>query len=264
MNRFDEEWEAEKKKYEASKNMPAVPDDLRQQYQPGRPRRGYGHDHEGQNERDAFNSNDPHAPRQIESSRGTFFAVADYSQWRVALRNRQAIKLDDPAKARYLTSLEKHGKRGMAAAAAGVCSTTISKHMEMDPEFKAAAEVAWDSYREQRVLQIENEAILGFDEVIFSPTGERGFRKRYETQLRLAVLRKLDPDGYREKSTLDVNFQGGAVVVPLPPSADEWEAMFAAQQAAYQLPESMDTTGYNVSDAIQEGELSKNTNKDQV
>lgn len=197
-----------------------------------------------------------------ESSKGTFFPIADYSNWRVKVRDQKNLKLDDAAKQRYLECLAKTGKRGMAAAAAGVDSSTIRKHQTEDPEFLEACEAAWDDYREQRVLQIENEAINGFEETIFSPTGEKGTRKRYETALRAMVLKAYDPERYREKVDVNHDIVGGAIVVPLTPTPEEWEAQFAQQQSNYQLPQAITTEGHETfADQLQNGSLGSNRDK---
>lgn len=175
------------------------------------------------------------------------------------------LKLDDTAKGRYLQKLAETGKRGIAAAAAGVDATTIRKHQTEDPEFLQACEAAWDEYREQRVLKIEQEAIDGFEETIFSPTGERGTRLRYETQLRVMVLKAYDPERYREKVEVDHNHIGGAIVIPLTPSSEEWEAQFNKAQETYQLPEAITVEGHETfADQLQSGSLGQNTNKTPV
>lgn len=211
---------------------------------------------------------DPHStsitPR--ESSKGTFFPVADFSNWRVKCKEVNNLKLDDEAKRRYLEKLSETGKRGIAAAAAGVDCSTIQKHMSVDPEFMQAAEAAWDHYREQRVLNIENEALNGFEETIFSPTGEMATRRRYETQLRVMMLKAYDPDRYADKQSIDVNFKGGAVVIPLTPSNEEWEKQFANHSDNYVLPEVSDitTAGRTISDEIISGNINKNTDLSKV
>ena len=167
-----------------------------------------------------------HIDASHASSRGTFFPTLDYSNWREKIKDQRAIKLDDAAKQRYIETLAQTGKRGLAAAAAGVTGSTIQKHMKADPDFIEACEQAIDDYREQRVLMIENQALAGFEETIFSPTGEMATRQRYETQLRIMVLKAYDKETYTERKEIDVTFKGGAIVIPLPPSADDWDSMF--------------------------------------
>lgn len=194
-----------------------------------------------------------------ESSKGTFFPEADFTNWRQKCQDINLLKLDDKAKERYLVCLSKTGKRGMAAAAAGVHTTTITKHMSVDPEFMQAAEHAWDHYREQRVLNIENEALNGFEETIFSPTGEKATRRRYETQLRVMILKAYDPDKYADRQNIDVNFKGGAVVIPMTPTADEWDKQFEAHREHMALPDAIEAHGYSIADETIEGNISKNT-----
>lgn len=187
--------------------------------------KGYGNNSHPQGNRIAHAIR-PHVEASRASSRGTFFPTLDYSNWRVKTKEASAIKLDDAAKGRYLQTLAQTGKRGLASAAAGVSHTCIQRHMKEDPEFIEACEVAITDYREQRVLLIENQALAGFEETIFSPTGEMATRQRYETQLRLAVLKAYAPDIYTEKKEIDVTFKGGAIVIPLPAAPEEWDKMF--------------------------------------
>lgn len=214
------------------------------------------HAHHGNNKADNEANKE-----ERESSKGTFFPEADFTNWRVKCQDINNLKLDDAAKERYLVCLSKTGKRGMAAAAAGVHSCTITKHMSVDPEFMQAAEHAWDHYREQRVLNIENEALNGFEETIFSPTGEMATRRRYETQLRVMILKAYDPDKYADKQNIDVTFRGGAVVVPLTPTPDEWDKQFEQHREHMALPEAIDATGYTVSD---EGNINTKTDLSKV
>jgi hypothetical protein len=214
-----------------------------------------------------YDHDDPDSENSHESSKGTFFPVADFTNWRIKCKDINNLKLDDVAKERYLVALAETGKRGIAAAAAGVDCSTITKHMSVDPEFMQAAEVAWDHYREQRVLRIENEAINGFEETIFSPTGEKGTRKRYETQLRVMILKAYDPEKYGDKAQqLDVNFKGGAVVIPLTPTADEWDKQFEAHREYMALPEpaAIDTVGYSGDEHAMAGNINKNTDLSKV
>lgn len=207
-------------------------------------------------------------PTNRESSKGTFFPEADFSNWRVKCQDVNKLKLDDHAKQRYLEKLAQTGKRGIAAAAAGVDCQTIIKHMSVDPEFMQAAEVAWDHYREQRVLNIENEALNGFEETIFSPTGVMATRRRYETQLRVMILKAYDPEKYGDKSqSIDVNFKGGAVVIPMTPSPDEWDKQFEAHREHMALPAPtthIDTEGYSGDEHRVMGNIHQNTDRSKV
>lgn len=186
-----------------------------------------------------------------ESTKGYARPEADFTNWRYRTRARAEVKFCDRLKAIYLEEIALSGKRALAALKAGVSSATVSSHMKDDPEFCAAFDAAYDEYREKRVKRLEREAMRGFEETIFSPTGERSTRRRYETQLRVMLLRAHDPERYREKSEVDITVRGGPMLVPAMLDAVEWEKQFRAEQEKMALPsgESDLSDGKNIMDA---------------
>ena len=173
--------------------------------------------------------------------------VADKTTWRYTTKQRRTVKFCDRLKAIYLEEIEKHGKRTLAALKAGVATNTVLEHMKQDPEFQEAFDLAYDKYRESRVRKLEAQAMNGFEETIFGPTGERSTRKRYETQLRAMVLRAHGPE-YQEKSALDITVRSGVMLAPAILNPDEWEAQFKKLQETQVLPspEDIPTTGIEV------------------
>ena len=92
---------------------------------------------------------------------GAFAPIADQSDWRKKLKASR-IKFDDPAKARYLAELERTGRRGMAAQAAGVCNETVNRHIkDVDPDFAAACTSAEQAFADRICNKIEVEAVEG-------------------------------------------------------------------------------------------------------
>lgn len=164
----------------------------------------------------------------------------DRTNWRMSTRERAEVKFCDRLKQIYLDEIKKHGKRALAALSAGVATNTVKRHLNDDPEFQAAYDAAYDEYREARVKRLERDAMRGFEETIFSPTGEKSTRRRYETQLRVMVLRALSPELYQDKSSLDITVRGGPMLVPAQLAPDEWEKQFVAQQQAMALPEGVE------------------------
>lgn len=179
-------------------------------------------------------------PRKAsETSKTTNHPFADDTNWRVKIQSIHSLSFDDYAKQRYLLALQKHGKRHLAAAAGGVTDATVRKHLTIDPEFDEAVEHALGWHRENRARRLETEAINGYEETIFGPNGEEGTRKRYETQLRVMMLKGNDREMYTEQP-LDVNvsFKGGALIIPATLDATEWERQFDVLREAAELPES--------------------------
>jgi hypothetical protein len=167
-----------------------------------------------------------------ESSKGYANPKHDMSNWRMSTRERREQKFCDRSKAIYLGEIRKHGKRALAALHANVNGTTVTRHMKEDPDFAEAFDQAYDEYRERRVRKLEAQAMNGFEETIFSPTGERATRKRFESNLRAMVLKAYAPELYQEKHSLDITVTTGIAVLPATLSNDEWEKQFEAKQAA--------------------------------
>lgn len=143
------------------------------------------------------------------------------------------VKFDDNAKLKFLQTLDETGKIGLACQAAGITNGTWIRHKNSDPDFLAAAEHTVRVFNERRAAKIEKQAINGFDEVIFGPNGERDVRKRYETQLRVLVLKASDKEMYQEKSQVDVNISGGAFIIPATLDNADWEKKFAEQSEKF-------------------------------
>lgn len=175
----------------------------------------------------------PRAPKT------TNHAFADDTNWREKIQAINSMSFDDAAKQRYINSLIKYGKRNLAAAAAGVTERTVKKHMSVDPEFDEAVEHALGWHRENRAKRLELSALNGYEETIIGANGEMATRKRYETQLRVLMLKGNDKDLYSD-APMDVNlaFKGGALIIPATLNADEWEKQFDVLREASELPAS--------------------------
>jgi len=171
------------------------------------------------------------------STTGTFRPIADQTNWRKHLKENR-IKFDDRAKARYLAELERTGIKGAAARAAGVTPETVSRHVrEVDPDFGLAVDDALSAYNARIELKITQEAIEGVlvtkSRRVKAPDGSEDWEEevhrevRFETALRQAILRKVNPD-YRENSTLNVQggMSGGVVLIPVVKDLDEWMRLF--------------------------------------
>jgi hypothetical protein len=183
-----------------------------------------------------------------ESRSGYAVSVADKGNWRYQTRERRDVKFCDRLKAIYLEQIEKHGKRTLAALHAGVSKSTVSLHLKEDPEFQEAFDTAYDKYREARVRKLETQAMNGFEETIFGPTGERSTRKRYESNLRAMVLKAHAPEMYAEKSAVDITVRSGVMLAPATLVESEWEAQFRRLQDTPILPQTTDipATGVEV------------------
>jgi hypothetical protein len=166
------------------------------------------------------------------STTGNGNAVVDQGNWRKQLQTSR-IKFDDVAKETYLLALFETGQKGMAADAAGVDRTTVINHLKNDPDFEEAYQTTLELRGQAMVEQVEREAMAGFQEDIVNKDGEVvGYRTKYETQIRLAILKRYD-SAYRDQSTVNVNMEGkvGVLVAPAAMTVEQFTAAMADQRA---------------------------------
>ncbi len=175
--------------------------------------------------------------------------VVDDTNWRERIQKLNNVKFDDNAKLRFLQELEESGKIGLACQAAGISTSAWRKHAQREPDFYDAVKHTIEVFNSNRAAKLERQAMNGFKEVIFGPNGERGERTRYETQLRVMILKAADKEMYRDESNVNVNVTGGAFIVPAMLSPDEWEKQFAEQQAGF-IPDSQ----FGTAPVLTEGE----------
>ena len=156
-----------------------------------------------------------------KSSTGRRNPEADQANWRRKMQQRR-LKFDDRAKEVYLDVLARTGRKGLAAEAAGVAPQTVNNHIDNDPDFAESVEIAHETYSNHVVSKIEREALEGHTQPIFDKDGrEIGEKRIFETQLRLAMLKRFDT-AYKERSEVDVNHGGGVLVAPAEMTPDEW------------------------------------------
>lgn len=158
-------------------------------------------------------------------SRNNFLSLKDRAEldnWRVDIDHR--TRFSERAKVTFLQQLAIHGKKRMAATAAGVSLNTVKNHEKKDEQFAEAIHQVLEMRSEQITAHIENQAINGMTEPIVGRDNEVvGYRTRYEQQLRMAVLRRHDPN-YNDKRQLDVTVKTGVLVAPGGTDLDKWLA----------------------------------------
>lgn len=174
-------------------------------------------------------------PKRIKSPNPLIEGV---ETWRDRIKNMNGVKFDDDAKLEFLKELDRTGKIGLACQAAGISHTTYLDHKDRDPKFLEAVEHTIAVFNAGRAAKIERQAIRGFKEVVFGPNGEREERRKYETQLRVMVLKAADRDMYEDKSHLQLGIAGGAFIIPATLAPDDWEKQFAEQQDKF-IPDSI-------------------------
>ncbi|MBU1672133.1 MAG: hypothetical protein KKF41_08555 [Actinobacteria bacterium] len=63
---------------------------------------------------------------------------------------------DAEAKARYVASIRRGARKGLAAQSIGYARSTVNKHLDIDPAFKEAVETAGMEYWEERLGEVES------------------------------------------------------------------------------------------------------------
>jgi hypothetical protein len=180
----------------------------------------------------------PKPPGSIRPSTwGKENPITNQESWTRRLREQQ-VKFDDEMKGRYLEAIVRHGKRSLAAQEAGVSQQTVRNHIKIDPEFAEMFDAALQERADRITQQIEHEALEGFDEPIYSQkTGELlGTKKVYETPIRLAILKRYDPE-YKDRSETTINGQVGVLVAPAQMTPQDWIAQEQLKNAARQEPD---------------------------
>jgi hypothetical protein len=141
-----------------------------------------------------------------------------------------APKFDDEKKARVVEELALHGRIGTAARKAGVCTSTVKKHVERDPEFGRMVMEAVEAYKDKLITHHQNLIFDGQEKVSYDRNGNIvSVEKNYPIRLIELELKKYD-EGYRDKKEVNMNVRGGVLVAPAEISMDDWETKFAAKE----------------------------------
>lgn len=150
--------------------------------------------------------------------------------WRERIRRARGQAFDDTAKHEFLEVLRLSGKMVIACKECGINRRTILRHREKDAEFEVAFDLMLELHAKDIVQRLEGQAMDGFhNDVYNTKTGEViGSKIAYETPLRVALLKRFDPDGYKDRSEVDVTSGGKAIASPPTASVEEFEKI--AQQ----------------------------------
>lgn len=158
------------------------------------------------------------APVQYQDEKG---------EWRVKIVAQRGT-FDEEAKQRFLAEYAQHGRMGTSAAAAGVTSVTVRRHLELDPEFAEACLEAEETYRSRLIEHHQNLVFEGQTKVTYDRQGNVvSEEKVYPIRLIELELKKHD-EGYRDKREMDVKVSGGVLIAPAEVATiDDWEARFS-------------------------------------
>ncbi len=146
--------------------------------------------------------------------------------WRRRIKMSR-IKFGDAEKGVFLEVFRKWGRMGEAAAAAGVSTATVRKHIDEDEDFAEALLVCEEEYKEK---------LLGHhQDLVFNGTIKKSYDRNgnlvseetiYPIRLIELELKKHD-SGYREKQEISHQHSGGVLIAPSDMgSIDDWEKKF--------------------------------------
>lgn len=169
-------------------------------------------------------------PRSL-LARGSKPIVVEYQDedgnWRMRIKMSR-IKFDDKQKEIFLDEYRKWGRMGEAAAAAGVSTQTVRKHLADDEDFAEAMMVAENEYKDKLIAHHQNLVFNGQEKTTYDRNGNIVSTETvYPVRLIELELKKHDP-GYRDKQEVAVTHSGGVLVAPAEMgSIDDWEKRFS-------------------------------------
>ena len=140
---------------------------------------------------------------------------------------------DDSAKGLALDIFAKTGRITDAASVAGVSITTVRSHLQKNPEFAQAWEIAREQYADHVTSLIEERAFTGIEEPIIGGRHRDevvGHKRIYSDSLAVMHAKRY-VEAYRERQQLDLTVNGGvlAVASSMPATAKglkEWNALY--------------------------------------
>lgn len=148
-------------------------------------------------------------------------------EWREIVRMSR-IKFDDKSKDIFLKEFAKWGSMGEAAAAAGVTTGTVRRHIDEDEDFAEALLVQEEEYRDKLISHHQNLLFNGTLKEHYDRNGMLVSRETiYPIRLIEMELKKHDK-GYRDKHEIAVNHSGGVLIAPAEVvDIDDWENRFS-------------------------------------
>lgn len=153
-------------------------------------------------------------------------------------KNLKQVVLTDEKRQDYLDRLLVHGKKMLAAVEVGVHYSTIVSRTKIDPSFKEDIDDVLRLRSQQIVDRLEEDALNGHQQLFYDKeTGALVSEKTvYETPLRMAMLKRHDPE-YVDKKEIEHTHRGGVLVVPGRLTPESWRQLFEAKSDPTQPPE---------------------------
>ena len=168
-------------------------------------------------------------PRSL-LTRGSKPVLVEYQDedgnWRSRIKMSR-IKFGDAEKGVFLETFRKWGRMGEAAAAAGVSTQTVRKHVDEDEDFAEALMMAEEEYREKLIGHHQDLVFNGTIKKSYDRNGNLVSEETvYPIRLIELELKKHDT-GYREKQEISHQHSGGVLIAPAEMgSIEDWESKF--------------------------------------
>ena len=132
-------------------------------------------------------------------------------------------KFDARAQERFLNHFLEHGLLYLAAMAAGVSATTVTKLCKADKAFEEKYNAALEVYRDKLEEEAHRRAVKGVDEEHYFKGEHTHTVTRYSDRL-MELLLKRHRHEYRENVTVNANVTGGVFVMPAEAmTSQQWE-----------------------------------------
>lgn len=169
-------------------------------------------------------------PRSL-LTRGSKPVLVEYQDedgnWRSRIKMSR-IKFGDAEKGIFLETFRKWGRMGEAAAAAGVSTQTVRKHIDEDEDFAEALMMAEEEYKEKLIGHHQDLVFNGTIKKSYDRNGNLVSEETvYPIRLIELELKKHD-SGYREKQEISHQHSGGVLIAPAEMgSIDDWESKFS-------------------------------------
>jgi len=168
----------------------------------------------------------PRFKLRISKSQFKKNAKATLADWREKFRDGGQTKFDDIEKASFLKIFTITGRFHHSCAAVDTTAKTVRAHLKQDKEFNEAYEQARGVYKDKVHEQAQKLAITGVEKPII---GGR-FRDEivaYETVYSSSILamemKRTNPE-FKDSHKVDLNAQGGVMLIPAGMTLGEWQA----------------------------------------
>jgi len=126
----------------------------------------------------------------------------------------EGLKFTEGCKQAFLDDYAKRGLFIHASEVAGVNEQTVRDHMKGDPAFNDAVKAAYKKYCEALEESARVRAMEGDEHDVYHMGMVVGTKKIRSDRLHELFLKRHIPE-FREKSTVDVNHQGGVLIAPM-------------------------------------------------